>query len=577
MSRVGIQAVSLDKESVKRLKDEGSDVFRRVRECEWSMVIASPERLTAPHFDAVVRNDNFRKNIMLYVIDEVHVLRPWSLTFRKCYDDVPEIRLRLPIRVPLLALTATLLPGSTESNLIETLRFRQGFSVTRRSSERLNRRIVMCTLSQGLDGTQFPDLAWFAAGKFKFILYCKSIDLAYRVASFLWRLLPPGPSRRRKIRLYNALISPEENAATVKRIDEDPELMGVVATIKLGMGIDVRRVIVVGVVGLTDSVETDEQEGGRAVRDPLLNGASITYVEKSVVATIAKELKSGKVSGSMSDSEVEIEQGSRVSHIRRDQNTRRTCDDLQIAMTSRHAGKNRRLIDVGNRQLVTAHIQRRCLVVERNKIFGNVHGSSTHSCFEAKRPLPCSSCLTHKPFASLLTKAPFSMSTQQEPDTTEHIKTEEVELDFIPLTIRLPLTKAMQTTASTSLDSFARDRWLYKHGLRFRHVPHTAYIPSKMRQELMAQFHTIRDREALAGILADWEFLDHDLNPLYDWIKTLNNQFDNEHAEARAARNAKSRETRRRKAGESNAQPKRAVLGQQLNRARETQDLVQPR
>ena len=552
MSRIGLQAVSLDRESIKRLKEQKIDAFQSVRECDWSVVIASPERLTAPAFDSVVRSKTFQSNITLYVVDEAHVLRPWSLTFRRSYEDIPQIRLRIPLHVPALALTATLLPGSTETTLLRTLRFRPGYSITRRSSEQPNRRIIFQTLSHGLDGVEFPDLAWFAAGKFKFILYCKTIELGFRVVSYLWRLLPPGKDRRHKIRLYNSLIDSAVNEATIKAIDDDPTVMGVVATIKFGMGIDVRKVVYVGIVGLDDSVEQNRQESGRSVRDPSLNGGSVTYVERSVVQTITKDLLDGKISDPVSDSEVEVIQATQARKKGSNQKSQKKAhDDSQIGLTTQKGGKARRLIDPGLRQLVTAHIQRNCLITTSNRIFGEVYDGSTSPCFTAKRPLPCSSCLVRYPELSRGSILPSGLvartSVVSLEDSTTSNADEESSSSLLSGNHR-SLTKAMRTAASNAIDEFSCSRWAKKEGLRFRHVPYTAHIPSAMRCALLDAFHLVRDREALAGILADWEFLEEDSWKLFDCIRALNEKFDKDHERTRQTRLSKAAETRRRKA-----------------------------
>ena len=523
MTRVGLKAVSLDQETIKRLKREGIDIFRQVRECEWNMVLASPERLTAPAFDHIVRNDFFRSNVVLYVVDEAHVLRPWSLTFRKAYDDIPQLRLRLPISVPILGLTATLLPGSTERDLLHRLRFRPGYHITRRSCEQPNLRLAFQTLTHGLNGTEFPDFAWVAEGKHKVILYCKTIDLGFRLASYLWRLLPPGPSRFHKIRLYNSLLWPQSNEDTVKAIDEDPSVIGVVATVKFGMGIDVRKVSISASVGLPDSVELGGQERGRAGRDRSQPALGICYVEKTIVASITKEIEDGKLVEPLSDSEIETLRGTRASRVR----SKRPA--LMQAQDDTHLGKKKsqRLVDAGHRRLIAAHIKHTCLVAESNSIFGNTHATAHLTCLQARRRLPCSSCLDVSPH-------PHSARQSKAQTVTTQPVQDDGSLDYaeppsMPPPKHSPLTKEMKSMASSRLDDFALSRWKLKDGEYFRSVPHHCYLPSTMRRDLLENLHMIRDRETLAGILIDWDFIDSDLNPLFQEIQSLNVKFDELH------------------------------------------------
>lgn len=548
MSRVGLRAVSLDKESIKRLKSEGVDVFRQVRNCEWSVIIASPERLTAPEFDTIVRNDTFRLNIVLYVVDEVHVLRPWSLTFRKAYEDIPQVRLRIPLRVPMLALTATLLPGPTEIDLLRTLRFRPGFHVTRCSSEQANLRLVFQTLSHGLDGSKFPDFAWVAEGKHKVILYCKTIDLSFRLASYLWRLLPPGRSRFHKIRLYNSLIWPEVNEEIVKAIDDDPTVFAVVATIKFAMGIDVRKVTIAASVGLPDSAELGGQERGRAGRDRSKKAAGITYVEKSIVASIKKELDDKKTADTLSDTEVETLYGTHASRTRaKQQSSAKAQDDTQLVLDARRQGKSRRLIDAGQRRLIAAHVKGTCLMVESNSIFGNAHPGAHLSCSEARRPLPCSSCLnsvSHAPSARSRKSRAAPSQTVASQDNTNGLDYPDIPLT--PISRHAVLTKEMKAVASSHLDRFSLSRWKLKDDEYFCNVPHQGYLPSAVRHELLSSFHMIRDWEALAAALNGWDFADEDLNLLFREIQILNIKFDDQHIANKKKRGRKQEVVRKR-------------------------------
>lgn len=86
-----------------------------------------------------------------------------------------------------------------------------------------------------------------------------------------------------------------------------------------------------------------------------------------------------------------------------------------------------------------------------------------------------------------------------------------------------------------------------------------------MRKQLLDNFHLIRDREALAGVLAEWQFIDDDLNALFEEVKSLNLRFDREHQGAQSTRNAKSAETRRRKAAENQTIQRAALQNQAAN------------
>jgi superfamily II DNA helicase RecQ len=78
---VGFKAVSLSAESLSTASCEGRNLFEKICLCHWSVVLLSVERLMSKEFDVVVHNETFRKNLVVYCIDEAHVLVPWSVDF----------------------------------------------------------------------------------------------------------------------------------------------------------------------------------------------------------------------------------------------------------------------------------------------------------------------------------------------------------------------------------------------------------------------------------------------------------------------------------------------------------------
>ncbi|KAI0074877.1 hypothetical protein K474DRAFT_1577436, partial [Panus rudis PR-1116 ss-1] len=243
MKKFGIHAVALDAESIREAKRQGVDIYKKVEDGETPMVILSPERLTEAKFDRLLRDQKLRENIVAYIVDEAHVVIPWGIQFRKDYAEICRARHRIPADTPMLAMTATSRHGPMEKALKHVLGLRKDHIVTRRSCERTNVQTIYQTLTHGLDGTEFPDIAWVAVREDKkTIVYCKTIDQCYRVASYLRRLRPPGEERFKSIRTYHSLFWPSTNAETLRRFQDDPRTFVVVATIKFGMGIDVRRV-----------------------------------------------------------------------------------------------------------------------------------------------------------------------------------------------------------------------------------------------------------------------------------------------------------------------------------------------
>ncbi|KAJ7868244.1 hypothetical protein B0H14DRAFT_2300913, partial [Mycena olivaceomarginata] len=114
-----------------------------------------------------------------------------------------------------------------------------------------------------LGGSQFPDLLQYLAEGRKTIIYCATIELCWRIFVFLFRLLPRGPQRLRRVRLYHAMYWAEENEETVAMLHDDPLCQVVVATVACGQGFNVKSLLDSISLGVPKSVAQTIQQGGR--------------------------------------------------------------------------------------------------------------------------------------------------------------------------------------------------------------------------------------------------------------------------------------------------------------------------
>ncbi|KAI0054570.1 hypothetical protein BV25DRAFT_1816894, partial [Artomyces pyxidatus] len=285
MERVGIRAISLDSRMMSEAQDRGDNLLAEVQRCDWSVVLVSPERLSSPEFDKILRDKTFQDNLVLYTIDKAHTAGPWSKHFHLAYADINRVRARISPHVSTLLMSATL-TLDTEKALLRMMGFQYGaYHTIHRSIEQGNMQLVFKTLHHGLGGNEFPDIAWVARCQCKVIIYCDDFPLCWRVASYLRKLWPLHVEiRRRNIRTYNGLsqddeLGGNENEKTLTDFCEDPETYVVVATIKFRMGVDLCRVQISINLGLPLTPEAAHQQNGCAVRDAKLTGMGINYVE----------------------------------------------------------------------------------------------------------------------------------------------------------------------------------------------------------------------------------------------------------------------------------------------------------
>ncbi|KAF9230789.1 P-loop containing nucleoside triphosphate hydrolase protein, partial [Melanogaster broomeanus] len=206
MTAMGLKAVAINSKMITTALDENRDLLDEVRRCEWNISLWSPEKLASQGADAVLRDETFRKNVVLYGVDEAHVVNAWGKSFRMAYRQTGLVHRRLPNHVPLVALSATIVPGTEQNAICESLGLRRGhFHFTRLSCERPNIHIVVHELMHSLVGDRFPDIAWVLDDGKKVVVYCKTIELVFRVVLYLWSQCPPGPERMKIVWIWYSL------------------------------------------------------------------------------------------------------------------------------------------------------------------------------------------------------------------------------------------------------------------------------------------------------------------------------------------------------------------------------------
>ncbi|KAF9478507.1 hypothetical protein BDN70DRAFT_808755, partial [Pholiota conissans] len=221
----------------------------------------------------------FRRNLVLLGIDEAHVLDPWGKDFRQAYRQIGLLRNRLPAHTSLVAVTATLCPGKETRSLCSALNLKPGaYHEIRQSSERPNVRMIFKTLTHGLGGYDFPDIAWVFKRGVKAVVYCRTIDLGFRVAYYGWRQYTHGSRPLENVRLWSAVTSPSYNARTLDLFKNNEDTSVIVATIAFGMGMNLKNITDSINLGLPSTFNGLIQQNGRAGRNMDMEARGWTYV-----------------------------------------------------------------------------------------------------------------------------------------------------------------------------------------------------------------------------------------------------------------------------------------------------------
>lgn len=499
----------------------------------------SPERLASREVDNILRNKFFQDNLVIITADEIHVMVPWGKDFRQLYHQIALVLKRLPRHIPFLGISATVAPGKDFDGICNMLSLKAGeFYCLRLSNERSNVRSAMQELTHGLNGYTFPDIGRLSERGHKAVIYCRTIDLGFRVAVYLWNLLEPGEHRLKQIRVWNSLTSSSYNAETLQLFRDDPKTTTIIATIAFGMGMNVCNIKDVVNLGLPDTINALVQQDGRAGRDPELAACGRTFIEPSVVATARDALGLSPPKKAKTKTKKQQSKAAEATEIAR----------RKAKMAKAHETLNK--LDDGIRRMVLAHVEGRCLVAEKNRIYGNDKvppdaDKAALSCLAAGRSMLCSSCDPSMKQSPLSTPS----TATAKPPTTTALPSVVYDENGKPLkvsTVPLPpaLTVKERQYAQQQLDDWSRKRWRLKSGDRYLHLPSSAIWTEGSLVIILESFHLMRSLSSVRRRLCDWRYLADDGSSLFELLEMVNRCLDRQRIGGRKERAKKTQETK---------------------------------
>ena len=192
MQKVKLAAIVFNSDTVDEARRAGRNLWEEAR-TKFTMVLLSPEELKSKEFSNLLDSKEFYGRIFALGVDEVHLLYFWGAAFRTRFRQIGFVRARLPCHAngntPIIATTATLRAGAPMESVCQTLALHDGkYHFIRHSNLRHDIRIIFRHMRSGMKSVNFPELNWVLTDDQQIIIFCITIALGFRIATYLWRL-----------------------------------------------------------------------------------------------------------------------------------------------------------------------------------------------------------------------------------------------------------------------------------------------------------------------------------------------------------------------------------------------------
>lgn len=245
---------------------EKSSRLRKLKEGQYKLFLATPERLQKPDF----RDALSKRKIGLFVVDEAHCISLWGHDFRPDYAKLAEVRKLL--KTPLtLALTATATPD-VQKEILKSLDLNQSQMI----STGLKRDNIGISVREiyGLEEKLTDLKSRLEKRSGTVLIYTTLIRTAEEVKNWLKK-------NGLESLIYHGDLQPNQRRANLKKFMSDEQAL-MVATPAFGLGIDKPHIRGVYHLEPPGTLESYFQEVGRAGRDEKISEAILYYDQEDL-------------------------------------------------------------------------------------------------------------------------------------------------------------------------------------------------------------------------------------------------------------------------------------------------------
>ncbi|KAJ7164071.1 P-loop containing nucleoside triphosphate hydrolase protein, partial [Mycena filopes] len=484
LKKLDVSAFAYCHDTVTAARQSGRNLAQEIAKCTtWNVVCVDPEHLRDKNWRIITGSDTFRANIVYGCVDEAHLIKEWGAEFRPQFQHIGSFfRGRLPSSTSIMALSATIQPGPALKSICSSLGMSgDDFYLFRMSNERPNTQLIFEPLENGVGGKIFPQLLRILNSGRKAVIHCRTIDDVLRVFLYLWKSLPPGQHRLRRLKMYHSLRSSEDNEEILRLLDEDPLCQVVIATIAFANGLNVKSLLDSISLGFPDTVDQLWQEKGRVGRNPETAARGIVLYQPSVRAAAEKQL------AGLSSS----------------------------APNSKSKPRSPKALEPAKVQVLT---EKTCLNAAFNHVYQNPPLNLTGlDCIAANRRFPCGLCAARAGIVLEFPAPPLPRGTHLPPFTAPLPVQHGMLIDK-----KLKLTAKERAQAEPELLEFGHTvRRAERKNMAHINCPNSAFFPPSLIRSLLDALLSVTSFNDIVPLLVSWKFASGNRVRLYAVVHQL--------------------------------------------------------
>ncbi len=141
--------------------DPPRNLWKEAMSGRHDIIGCAPERINTPAFKSMLESSIFKNKLGFCVIDEAHLIIPWSWSFQEAYQSIGTLQALVPSNTTFLAMSGSMDPKIGWPKTQNMLGFQPGrFHDVSLPIDRQDLIYGARILKHSIHGTEFPNLMW---------------------------------------------------------------------------------------------------------------------------------------------------------------------------------------------------------------------------------------------------------------------------------------------------------------------------------------------------------------------------------------------------------------------------------